>query len=68
MPGTQAQNLQGTPKIDLYIILFIILNIYYILTDYVTDIPRVISQDSVLQADLSWHQVLLVMSTLRSFP
>ena len=56
--------------------LFIILHIYHILTwiDHVLDIPRVIwaridsSQDYVLQADLSWHQITLGMSTTRSIP
>ena len=55
---------------------FIILHIYYILTgiDHVLDIPRVIwaridsSQDYVLRADLSWHQITLGMSTTRSIP
>ena len=55
---------------------FKVLHIYYILMriDHVLDIPNMIgaridsSQDYVLRADLSWHQIPLGMSTPRSIP
>ena len=79
IPWTQAQNLQNNLNIDRQVIH----NLAHLLysnryrscfIDHVLDIPHGIggridsSQDYVLWADQSWHQITLGISTTRSIP